>query len=1578
MGAREVTKSANKDDDFEGGEDTRERESADNEAVVPTADNSDLCPICLCCLVEQELAVPESCSHIFCLRCILKWAEKLSSCPIDRKPFTAVYKQDNALNNTKISVKQRFSQNSEDWKDDNAEGHYSRPVRREASSNDSFCICLKGKCKRFCAGRREAMRSEFCGLLSPTLKTCDKKSRPSNKSKNKVSRKSCSQPCTRTDHSSFTPACGKPEMSSPIEHCTEFIDGYGTTPLIRQKRRGPESLRLPWQAVSIALTAGTWRSGFDLISVEYDEQTNVLPLMDPISGPMFPLNPLALGHSDFSGKQCAVGGAREGGEKKRTSGSSGSGNSGKSETTQGRRRSARISKTEKLDNSANSPQTSQSSSSTSVDKTSPENARTPPAKASARQKAKRKLENEQRKRPSAKKKTRLTRSSYKKSSSSSSEPPDSPSVSENESQPQSSVSDKEQLTNLDNSDVSHSSANHCSEQINVTEKDDGREENVEQQNDEMSNRTSCPLSEEDIVPSIDKVNNDDVSGNSNLETNLPITTNNSKSSVEPNSGNSAEQNDENEEDIGTEPDNLKELNSPSGDVACSDVINHDKITDDIQVEHSEMPSDEVSAKVEIKIPIEDDKSERNKVMEIVETKNYSEESKQAVDCEDDIYKQSPVASPRKCMEYDHLKSEMSVERTDPDQLKEEESVVIEDSLDEPELVSDCKDDNGRQSPSETLETLVEDNLLKSQLPSENLKSKTDSVEALSTPEQASNCQSDIAQQSSDESPGKCVEDKSLQSEITSVASDQMQIFSEVNEGIISKRETSDLPTDRIPSSGDEVFNVDNNEVVAMECDSPVNDEMAEINIEKQNSSKNNEELKPASCFSSNHEELQANSSAENIDKKQDEGLLASEAGPASELASEPCPASELCPVTEAGPATEAGPVSEPGLKEKEKNTPRRKSRFHSSSTTWSPQMQKKPEQERRRSRTRSPSRERSDHHSSSDRFERERNRSKGEESDRSNHDSPSSRRLSRSPNRDKEGQASETEKKEGDREKKSRWRSRSRTRSRTKSRSRSRSRSRKRDHFGDKEDKTSFSPGRRDRKMDDSWRNTRGKDRYRMSDRERPRGGYDRFGRGSRDREFQQSTRHLDDQLETNEYSDDRNPDWMTEQLHVMPDAGMRENEYRNDSKREESRYERDDPWTNRNFDLGWKRGRGRFRGGSFQEDQNENPWQNRRSNFSGEPNNSGAYPGPGPRRYNDRQQNRWRDDPNPTTDVPQDRSGWSSFSSWNARKSLPADVQNYYAKRGRQSSGPQSNWRGQEEEQFPTSAEQVDPSLGVPVFSDQSNQQMNGSQQAVNIMHQPMNVVPQPMNAPPQPMNVFPYPMNVHPPLMHFHHPYNIHPPPLNVHSGIPAVHPTGAGNLPNSPPPPPPPPPPCQSVNYAIQQHDMAQPQIIPHQTTVTEVDLKSSSVPAPAPTPTVGSSKAAQCPVPVDIVSSAFQSVQQVFASLSTSKPVPEKEIIKEEFEADKPKKEKKFHIQERAVEEVKLAIKPYYQKKDITKDEYKEIVRKAVDKVCHSKSGEVIPGKVANLVKAYVEKYKHARKGNPKQNPEDFSSSGNKSF
>ncbi|XP_035939563.1 PHD and RING finger domain-containing protein 1 isoform X3 [Halichoerus grypus] len=95
------------------------------------------------------------------------------------------------------------------------------------------------------------------------------------------------------------------------------------------------------------------------------------------------------------------------------------------------------------------------------------------------------------------------------------------------------------------------------------------------------------------------------------------------------------------------------------------------------------------------------------------------------------------------------------------------------------------------------------------------------------------------------------------------------------------------------------------------------------------------------------------------------------------------------------------------------------------------------------------------------------------------------------------------------------------------------------------------------------------------------------------------------------------------------------------------------------------------------------------------------------------------------------------------------------------------------------------------------------------------------------------------------------------------------------------------------------------------------------------------------------------------------------------AEKAKNEeymKKLHMQERAVEEVKLAIKPFYQKREVTKEEYKDILRKAVQKICHSKSGEINPVKVGNLVKAYVDKYRHMRRHRRAEAGEDVPAQG----
>ncbi|XP_033889184.3 protein SCAF11-like isoform X5 [Acipenser ruthenus] len=510
-------------------------------------------------------------------------------------------------------------------------------------------------------------------------------------------------------------------------------------------------------------------------------------------------------------------------------------------------------------------------------------------------------------------------------------------------------------------------------------------------------------------------------------------------------------------------------------------------------------------------------------------------------------------------------------------------------------------------------------------------------------------------------------------------------------------------------------------------------------------------------------------------------------------------------------------------KETKRENRQRRSRFHSPSTTWSPKREGK--RERRRSRSKSRGR-----------------------------DSPSaSRRRSRSRSRDREsdkdGQKSDSSRRE---------RSRERGERRGRRHSRSRSRTRGRVSSSDRAERGGHSPRRRDRGSNDNWRNSRGNDRHRRNDQDWQS---DLFGKETS--ESDNGGTEIPPERSRTE-----NPDWVKEKIKADLDTS-------NDSRWEENKNDgpRGDSWT-RNISPSWKsdRGsgssRGGYRGGFGQGDQSENRWQSRNS-LSGTPNNSGndSYS-----RFNENRLNRRKGEQDFTAEPPVDRSGWSSASSWAVRRTLPADVQNYYSRRGRNLSGSQGGWMKPEEE--------------TPVqdsnFSEQTSQPSDGQQLPVNVMHHQLNVIPQPMNAQPvnpQPMNILPYPVGVHSSTLNMQpNPFNMaHQLPVHIHSGGPLMQ--VAAPATQGLPPPPPPPPPSQQANFMASQSDGKQPQ---------------------------------------------------------------------------------KCQIQEKAVQEVKLAIKPYYQNKDITKDEYKEIVRKAVEKVCQSKSGEVNSGKVANLVKAYVDKYKHARK------------------
>jgi len=70
-------------------------------------------------------------------------------------------------------------------------------------------------------------------------------------------------------------------------------------------------------------------------------------------------------------------------------------------------------------------------------------------------------------------------------------------------------------------------------------------------------------------------------------------------------------------------------------------------------------------------------------------------------------------------------------------------------------------------------------------------------------------------------------------------------------------------------------------------------------------------------------------------------------------------------------------------------------------------------------------------------------------------------------------------------------------------------------------------------------------------------------------------------------------------------------------------------------------------------------------------------------------------------------------------------------------------------------------------------------------------------------------------------------------------------------------------------------------------------------------------------------------------------------------------KKVQRQERIVEEIKLVLKPVYNNRKISKEAYKEIMRKTVPKICHSRHGEINPSKIEKFVMGYIKKYQLAQ-------------------
>ncbi|XP_058629498.1 protein SCAF11 isoform X5 [Onychostoma macrolepis] len=557
---------------------------------------------------------------------------------------------------------------------------------------------------------------------------------------------------------------------------------------------------------------------------------------------------------------------------------------------------------------------------------------------------------------------------------------------------------------------------------------------------------------------------------------------------------------------------------------------------------------------------------------------------------------------------------------------------------------------------------------------------------------------------------------------------------------------------------------------------------------------------------------------------------------------------------------------EKGSDKREREGRSRRSRFHSPTTTWSPNRESRSEGSRR---SRSRSRDRS--HKS----------------------------RSTSQNREQQEEARDG------RRNRSRSRSRSRERSRRRrSRSRNRSRPGRRSPSQERADHGGHSPRKRESWGGDGWR-SRGDGRgFRNSN-----------WRNNAEKPGHCSSREpvSSDNGNFHEASPDRgrseNPDWVQERERLWPDNDSRGREPRRDENAGDLPGE---SWSRGGWNAG--RGRGGAHWSSGQQGEPSDNWRQRNS-FSGTANNADSY-----NRFNDNRAVGKRKE-SEGAETPLDRSGWSSASSWAVRRTLPADVQNYYSRRDR--GGGNNTWNRQEEDQG---------APGVPKQADPPQNEPNAPLPTEAVPAMPPPLMPHQMGV----MGVLRYPMG---PLLPRPPAVGLQPPPqFSLPPPVPVqLHPTG--QLIQVPsiavqalPPPPPPPPPVQQGGFtAVPSESHPPQQVMPS-----------------FPVPGKGSFK----PMPTKVVTGLLNAAQP---SSTTTQPASHSKA-----HADSSKKEKKLQIQERAVNEVKAAIKPYYQKNEINKEEYKEIVRKAVEKVCHSKSGEVNADKVANLVKAYVDKYKRIRK------------------
>ncbi|EHB03277.1 SFRS2-interacting protein, partial [Heterocephalus glaber] len=1414
---------------------------------------ADRCPICLTCLLEKEVGFPESCNHVFCMTCILKWAETLASCPIDRKPFQAVFKFSALDGCIKVQVKRQLR--------DTKEKKNEISLKKQLSCHERSEGFLRKK-----AIREDLLSARFYDLTlihrnASYHKTGGKKNAAIKIDKPRRSNQ-CTSYCFRNFFSNIFSSGSHNGDSSFTRraYCTEFMAVNEISALIGQKR---QELELSWFPDSLP---GIGRIGF----IPWNVEAEVLPLISYVlPRTIFPTSTISLENFGPPCKGYALAHTQEGEEKKQTSGTSNTRGTRRKPAATPTRRSTRNTKAETVSQSQISP-TSNNSGCDAPGNNNPSVSVFSPAESEkqTRQAPKRKSVRRGRKPPVLKKKLRRSVPPPEKSSSSDSVEEetlesDAPPVLEKEQQ-----SDVEESTNIFSvqTDVENQSAKclkSCSEQI---EENECKENHDVEEKVESSYSGSCT----DDPPVLVGEGEEDKPENTGVEADILNLKSEISKDIFEKESDPLESQDQILESSESEVKAVTSTNPPSDFFTCSgsEIEVHQPVSslqDEIP-EKAELVANELKVMENPTVGIIDHQDSVIKVEELVESPKLESSEGEVI-----------LTVDRKTVETSEIQLLGHTETEDAEKTATFETAENENF----------------NSPQDS-----EDNLLK------NLNTK--------------------------------------------------YIRRKKTESVVEHPRSLELLNRHIEQT-EKHFSEDNNEMIAMECDSL--------------------------CSDQNESEIESSVNADSKQLIENSTVHSSENNTPSS-----CPANEKV-------ETVSQPSENPiDTVDKAKKPRTRRSRFHSPSTTWSPnkdtvQAKKRSQspspkretgKERQKSRSPSPKKEsargrrksRSQSPKKDTTKERRHSQSRSPKRDstkegkRSSSPSPrrdtcrenrrsqsklkdsSSREKSRSQSRERESER-DGQRRDRDRDRRTRRWSRSRSRSRSPSRSRTKSKS---SSFG-RNERDNYSPRWKERWTNDGWRCPRGSDRYRRNDPEKQN--------ENTKKEKNDSSLDADDPNSADKHRNDC-PSWVTEKINSGPDPRTRNPEKLKDFHWEENRNENSGNSWNKNFGSGWmsnrgrgNRGRGAYRGGLAYTDQNENRWQNQKP-LSGNSNSSGNESF----KFIEQQPYKQKSEQEFSFDTPADRSGWTSASSWAVRKTLPADVQNYYSRRGRNSSGQQSGWMRQEE-----TAEQ-DSNL-----KDQTNQQIDGSQLPVNMMQPQVNVIPQHECPQPQPMNIFPYPVGVHAPVMNIQrHPYNIHPQlPVHLHTGVPLVQVAAPPTVTQGLPPPPPPPPPSQQVNYIAAQPDGKQLQGIPN---ASHVSNNMSTPVLPAPTAAPGNTGTVQGPSSGNTSSSSHSKASNAAVKLAESKVSVTVEASADSSKTDKASsRSTKLQIQEKAAQEVKLAIKPFYQNKDITKEEYKEIVRKAVDKVCHSKSGEVNSTKVANLVKAYVDKYKYSRKGSQKKTVEE---------